>query len=109
MMTSSRPKTTATYNYSSDRVLYSHTLGGIHFVFITIWPDSVVRAWLENDIKQVDRSTPVVLFTHDQPEAQVPRQLELERVLRLERPVALGHAAHVPRRLTDEGRRLGRR
>jgi len=70
MMTPARPKTTATYNYGSDRVLYSHTLGGVHFVFITIWPDSVVRAWLENDLMHVDRSTPVVIFTHDQPEAQ---------------------------------------
>jgi hypothetical protein len=69
MMAPSRPKTTATYNYVTDRVLYSHTLGGIHFVFITIWPDSIVRAWLENDIRHVDPSTPVVLFTHDQPEA----------------------------------------
>jgi predicted MPP superfamily phosphohydrolase len=70
MMTPSRPKTAASYDYARDRVLYSHTLGGVHFVFITIWPDSIVRAWLENDLRQVDRSTPVVLFTHDQPEAQ---------------------------------------
>jgi hypothetical protein len=70
MMTPARPRTAASYEYSSDRVLYSHTLGGIHFVFITIWPDSVARAWLERDLMSVDRSTPVVLFTHDQPEAQ---------------------------------------
>jgi hypothetical protein len=70
MMTPSRPKTAASYNYASDHVLYSHTIGGVHFVFITIWPDSTVRAWLENDLKHVDRSTPVVVFAHDQPEAQ---------------------------------------
>jgi hypothetical protein len=70
MMTPRHPKTASTYNYRGDRVLYSHTLGGIHFVFITIWPDSIVRVWLDNDLRQVDRSTPVVLFAHDQPEAQ---------------------------------------
>ncbi|MCU1385695.1 MAG: hypothetical protein JWL71_4392 [Acidobacteria bacterium] len=70
MMTPPRPKTTATYDYAADRVLYSHTIGGIHFVFVTVWPDSVARAWLENDLQRVDRSTPVVLFAHDQPEAQ---------------------------------------
>lgn len=70
MMTPSRQRTTATYEYSRDRVLYSHTLGGIHFVFITIWPDSTARAWLENDLERIDRNTPVVVFTHDQPEAQ---------------------------------------
>jgi hypothetical protein len=70
MMTPPHPKTTSTYDYRSDGVLYSHTLGGVHFVFITIWPDSIVRAWLESDLSRVDRSTPVVLFAHDQPEAQ---------------------------------------
>ena len=69
MMTPRRPRTAETYD-PSDRVLYSHTIGGVHFVFITIWPDSVVRAWLENDLARIDRATPVVLFTHDQPEAQ---------------------------------------
>jgi hypothetical protein len=70
MMTPARPKTAATYRYASDRVLYSHTLGGVHFVFITVWPDSIARAWLDHDLEQIDRSTPVVLFAHDQPEAQ---------------------------------------
>jgi calcineurin-like phosphoesterase family protein len=70
MMAPSRPKTDATYDYGRDRVLFAHTLGGIHFVFITIWPDSIVRAWMENELAHVDRQTPVVLFAHDQPEAQ---------------------------------------
>ena len=70
MMTPSRPRTTATYDYARDRVLYSHTLGGVHFVFVTVWPDSIGRAWLENDLKFVDRATPVVIFAHDQPESQ---------------------------------------
>jgi hypothetical protein len=62
--------TPRSYHYNSDRGLYSHTLGGIHFVFLTISPDSTARAWLENDLKRIDRDTPVILFTHDQPEAQ---------------------------------------
>jgi hypothetical protein len=70
MMAPRQRKTTSTYDYKADRVLYAHTLGGIHFVFITIWPDSIARAWLEHDLQQLDRSTPVVLFAHDQPEAQ---------------------------------------
>ena len=70
MMAPGRLKTPATYDYAHDRVLYSHTLGGVHFVFLTIWPDSAARAWLEHDLEHVGRSTPVVVFTHDQPEAQ---------------------------------------
>ena len=70
MMNPARPKTPAHYDYASGRVLYSHTISGVHFVFITIWPDSATRAWLERDLTRVDRTTPVVIFTHDQPEAQ---------------------------------------
>jgi predicted MPP superfamily phosphohydrolase len=70
MMAPARPRTTSSYNYAKDRVLFSRTLGGVHFVFITVWPDSTARAWLENDLRSVDRSTPVIVFTHDQPEAQ---------------------------------------
>ena len=55
MMVPPRQRTTATYDYRRDRVMYSHTVGGVHFVFITIWPDSIVRAWLERDLARVDR------------------------------------------------------
>jgi 3',5'-cyclic AMP phosphodiesterase CpdA len=70
MMSPSRPRTSATFDPVRDRVLYSHTVNGVHFVFISVWPDSNARAWLENDLRSVNRSTPVMLFTHDQPEAQ---------------------------------------
>ena len=70
MMAPAVPKTTATYSYPRDRMLVSHDIGGIHFVFITMWPDSSVRAWLEQDLKTVSASTPVIIFTHDQPEAE---------------------------------------
>ncbi len=64
------PKTTATYDYATDKVLYTRNLGGVHFVFLNVWPDSTQRVWLENDLAQVAASTPVILFAHDQPEAE---------------------------------------
>lgn len=70
MMAPPQAKTTATYDYRRERVMYSHTVAGVHFAFITIWPDSIVRGWLERDLARVDRRTPVVIFAHDQPEAQ---------------------------------------
>jgi hypothetical protein len=70
MMAPSTPRTAATYDYRADRVLYSRDIGGVHFVFIHIWPDSTVRAWMERDLANVGAATPVVMFTHDQPEAQ---------------------------------------
>ena len=63
-------RTTATYNYATDRVLTSREAAGVHFVFFTVWPDSIGRAWLARDLEHVSASTPVVVFTHDQPDAQ---------------------------------------
>ncbi len=70
MMAPSRPKTAETYDYARDRVLFSRDYGGLHFMFVTIWPDSVVRAWMDRDLASVGAATPVIVFTHDQPEAQ---------------------------------------
>jgi hypothetical protein len=51
-------------------VLTSRDAEGVHFVFLTVWPDSLGRAWLARDLERVGASTPVVVFTHDQPDAQ---------------------------------------
>lgn len=69
MMRPATPKTLATFEYPRDKVLYSHDIGGIHFVFITLWPDSSVRTWMENDLKTVSPNTPVIVFTHDPPDS----------------------------------------
>jgi hypothetical protein len=70
LMMSPAKRTVATYDYAIDRVLTSRDVGGVHFVFLTIWPDSAGRAWLARDLDRVSASTPVVVFTHDQPDAQ---------------------------------------
>ena len=64
------PKTRETYNYAIDKVNYAQDINGVHFAFINMWPDSQGRAWLENDLKTVADTTPVVIFTHDQPEVE---------------------------------------
>jgi hypothetical protein len=61
------PKTNATYNYSTDKIHYSRNIAGIHFIFVCLWPDSSERIWMANDLASVSASTPVILFTHDQP------------------------------------------
>ena len=63
-------KTTSTFDYKRDKVYYSRDIGGFHFVFVQVWPDSQARAWIENDLKSVSASTPVFLFTHDQPDVE---------------------------------------
>jgi hypothetical protein len=61
-------KTMDSFDYPRDKMLVSHDIGGMHFVFITLWPDSSVRTWMENDLKNVSAGRPVIIFAHDPPE-----------------------------------------
>jgi len=70
MMRPAVPKVTSTYQFDRDRVAVSHDIDGIHWVFLTVWPDSVMRAWMERDLKTVPASTPVMIVVHDQPECE---------------------------------------
>ena len=36
-------KSAATFEYARDRVLYSKDIGGVHFAFLQVWPDSAGR------------------------------------------------------------------
>jgi hypothetical protein len=62
--------TTAGASYASNRVYFSKDLGGVHLVFLGMWPDSAARTWMESDLRKVSSSTPVVIFTHDQPDIE---------------------------------------
>lgn len=70
MMKPATLKTKDTYNYATDKVFYSRDMGGVHFVFISMWPDSEARAWMETDLAKVAAATPVVIFTHDEPTSE---------------------------------------
>ena len=62
--------TTAATSYLNNRVNYSKDINGVHFVFITMWPDTTARVWIDNDLKSVSTTTPVIMFAHDQPEIE---------------------------------------
>lgn len=70
MMAPKTPRTGSTYDYAGDKVWTTRDVDGIHFVFLTIWPDTPTREWLANDLLHVRTTTPVVLITHDQPDAE---------------------------------------
>ena len=70
MMKPSKMLTTKNYDYSKDKINYSKNIGGIHFMFITLWPDSSERIWMEKNLRSVSSKMPVILFTHDQPESE---------------------------------------
>jgi alkaline phosphatase len=56
------------YNYATQRIVYSKDIGGVHFVFLSMWPDSTIRPLIDADLaKMSNQSMPVVLFTHDEP------------------------------------------
>jgi len=59
--------TNQSYNYKTDKINYSRNVDGIHFMFITLWPDSAERIWMAKDLATVSPTTPVIIFTHDQP------------------------------------------
>jgi hypothetical protein len=62
------PLTSATFDYDRDRVLASRDIGGVHFAFLQVWPDSRGCAWLQRDLARVGAGTPAVLFAHVGPE-----------------------------------------
>ena len=53
---------------------YSMDIGGIHFIALTIWPDSGNRKWIDADLASVPLTTPVMLFMHDYPDVD-PKHL----------------------------------
>lgn len=61
-------RTKENYNYTTDKIHYSKELGGIHLLFVNLWPDSAERDWIEEDLKTVKPGTPVFLFTHSMPD-----------------------------------------
>jgi len=67
MLKPARPMTNEAYDYEKDKVNYSFNIKGIHMMFITLWPDSAERIWMEKDLDTVAQKTPVIIFTHDQP------------------------------------------
>lgn len=67
MMKPTIPKTGTTFNYLTDKIHYSFTNEGIHYVFAGIWPDQVTRKWIAEDIDTLSPNIPVIIFAHDPP------------------------------------------
>jgi len=64
------PRTSADYNYATDKVHYSRDIGGIHLLFVNLWPDSAEQQWMEQDLEKLAPATPVLLFTHSMPDVE---------------------------------------
>ena len=66
----SAPVVSKSFDYKVNKVNYSKNIGGVHFMFITMWPDSANRKWMDVDLASVSPKMPVVIFTHDQPDIE---------------------------------------
>jgi hypothetical protein len=62
-----RAVTAVSFDPRRDVVNLSRSIGGVHFVFLSIWPDSAERVWLGRDLDTVAATTPVVMVAHDPP------------------------------------------
>jgi hypothetical protein len=58
------------YDFQRDKIHYSRDMAGVHFVFVSLWPDSAERAWMAADLANIKPATPVLLFTHSMPDVE---------------------------------------
>lgn len=61
---------TSEANYAGNRVVTSRDIHGVHYIFTGMWPDSVARTLIDQDLKTVAPTTPVIMFAHDQSYAE---------------------------------------
>jgi hypothetical protein len=61
---------TAAASYASKRVVTSRDVNGVHFVFVGMWPDSIARPLIDANLATIAATTPVIIFTHDQPTSE---------------------------------------
>ncbi|MEI7588368.1 MAG: metallophosphoesterase [Chitinophagia bacterium] len=60
----------SSFDSSLARIHYSREVKGVHFIFLSLYPDSAERVWMENDLKNIKKSTPVLLFAHSIPDVE---------------------------------------
>ncbi len=70
MLRPAQPLDGSTYDYSRDRVFFTADIRGLHFEFLHLWPDSVMRGRMDQDLHHVPPNTPVIIVTHDPPDAE---------------------------------------
>lgn len=63
------------FDSSLCRIHYSKDIKGVHFIFLSLYPDSAERVWMEKDLKSISSKKPVLLFAHSIPEVE-PRFFE---------------------------------
>jgi len=68
MMNPAAPLTSKNFDVAVNKIHYSRDVGGIHLVFVNVWPDSAERAWMETDLANRPAGSPVILFSNVSPD-----------------------------------------
>jgi len=63
-------RTKDSYDYDRDKVHYERDIGGVHMLFLNLWPDSAERVWMDKDLDTLKPGTPVLLFAHSIPDVE---------------------------------------
>lgn len=59
----------SSFDYSSNKVHYTFVKDNLRFAFMGMWPDSIMRNWLDGILKE-DSISSTILFAHDPVEAE---------------------------------------
>jgi hypothetical protein len=63
-------KRITTFDSNLNRIHFSRDIKGVHFIFLSLYPDSAERVWMEKDLKNIAKTTPVFLFAHSIPDVE---------------------------------------
>ncbi len=58
------------YSFTKNKIHYSKNVGGVHLMFVSAWPDSSERVWMQYDLKLVPEDMPAFIFTHSDPSSE---------------------------------------
>ncbi len=70
MMQPAIAKTANNFNFHNDKIHYSVNMGGIHLMFVSAWPDSAERVWMQQDLQKIPGTMPTFIFTHSDPDPE---------------------------------------
>ncbi|WP_294448223.1 metallophosphoesterase [uncultured Mailhella sp.] len=66
-------KKTDAFDPYAQRVVLSREKGGLHLLLMGIWPDVASRAWMDQELKNMPKGQPALLFTHMPPDVTANR------------------------------------
>jgi hypothetical protein len=51
-------------DFPARQMNYAVDHGGVHMMFVNMWPDRKIQAWMEEELKKAGRAAPAFVFAH---------------------------------------------